>query len=195
MARLSTGAAAAAGLFGITGGLSLLAAFIPGLLWTHEAFQLRLVLFNAGAIAIVAAVSRRYAPGTPRSLAVAAAAIAANAWYVVMVVLSIGRPIFPEADPDFRLIGFVAGAAMWLADAAFGAVALHGRVVSRLAALALTVGSLLAITGMDRFELVRGELAWLFAPLALIGVALNGAAWILMGIELVRRGSPERQRT
>jgi hypothetical protein len=171
---------------GIAGGAAIRAAFVPNLPWTPEAFQLRLVLFNAGAIAIVAAVSRRQAPGIPFSRAVAAAAIFANAWYLVMVVLSIGRPQPPDADPEFRLVGFFAGAAMWLADAAFGAVALRDRSVTRAATLALLIGSLLAFLGMGRLGLSNGGLGWLFTPLSLLGIALNGAAWILIGIELLR---------
>lgn len=176
-----------AAVLGIVGGAALLAAFIPGLPWSTEAFQLRLVLFNAGAMAIAWAVSRRQDAGDSLSRGVATAAILANAWYLAMVVLSIGRPQVPEPDPDFRLVGFFAGAAMWLADAAFGAVALRDRTVARAAALALAIGSVLAFTGIDRLELVSGELGWLFTPAALAGVALNGVAWILIGIELVRR--------
>ena len=193
MAHLPTGAAAAAALLGIAGGAAILAAFIPDLPWTQEAFQLRIVLFNAGAIAIVVAVSRRQSPQAPFSRAVAAATIVANAWYLVMVVLSIGRPQPPEADPEFRLVGFFAGAAMWLADAAFGAVALRDRSVARPAALALALGSVLAFMGLDRLELSGGDLGWLVTPLSLLGIALNGAAWILIGIELLRSDRAARE--
>ena len=187
MAPSRGGTSVVAALLGIAGGAALLVAFIPGLPWTTEAFQLRLVLFNAGAIAIVVAVSPRAAASAGVVRAVGGAAILANTWYLVMVGLSIGRPQPPDADPEFRLVGFFAGAAMWLADAGFGAVALRDRSVSHVAALALALGSVLAFTGMDRLELVSGELGWLFSPLSLIGIALNGAAWILCGIELLRR--------
>jgi hypothetical protein len=180
------------GLTGILGGLVLVAAFLPSIEWTREAFQLRLVLFNAGAIALALAVHRRQAAVAPRlSRAVAVAVILANAWYVAMVVLSIERPQPPQPDPDFRLVGFIAGAAMWWADAAFGVVAWRLGAVTRLGALALAVGSILAFLGMDRLELVRGETAWLFTPIALLGVALNGLGWILIGIDIAfRRGRP-----
>jgi hypothetical protein len=173
------------GILGILGGLVLVAAFLPSLPWNNELFQLRLVLFNAGAIAIAIAVHRRQAAASRRlSLAVAIPVILANAWYIAMVVLSIGRPQFPAPDPEFRLVMFYAGGAMWLADAAFGFVTWRLHTVTRWGALALAIGSLLAFLGMDRLELVRGDLAWLFTPVALLGVALNGAGWILLGIDV-----------
>jgi hypothetical protein len=184
------------GLAGILGGLLLVAAFLPNLPWTWEVTTLRLVVFNAGAIAIALAIHRRQASVAPRaSLAVAGAVILANAWYLAMVVLSIERPQPPEADPEFRLVWFFAGAAMWWADAAFGFVAWRLRTVTRWGALALAIGSVLALLGMDRLELVRGELAWLFTPVALLGIALNGVGWILLGIDVAfRRRAPASTR-
>ena len=70
-----------------------------------------------------------------------------------MVVLSVGRPALPEPDPEFRLVMFYAGLAMWLANSAFGFVALRLGGVPRWGALALAVGSLLAILGMSHLEL------------------------------------------
>jgi hypothetical protein len=180
------------GIVGIVGGLVLVAAFVPNVPWTRELIQLRLVLFNAGAIAVALAVHRRPAAMSRRlSLAVTVSVILANAWYLAMVVLSIGRPQFPAPDPEFRLVWLFAGVAMWWADAAFGLVAWRLRAVTRWAALALAIGSLLAFTGMDRLELVRGDLAWLFRPAALFGIALNGLGWILLGLDVALR----RRRT
>jgi len=177
----------AAGILGIAGGLVLVSAWVPNLPWTWELFNLRLVLFNAGAIAIALAVHRLQPRRPPRrSLVAATAVILANAWYLVMIILSIGRPIYPEPDPEFRLVMFYAGLAMWLSDAAFGLVALRFGAVSRWAAAALMVGSLLALSGMDRLELVRGALAWIFVPLSQVGIALNGLAWIALGLGLLR---------
>jgi hypothetical protein len=50
----------------------------------------------------------------------------------------------------------------------------------------------LAFTGMDRLELVRGDLAWLFAPASQVGVVLNGLGWILLGVDVAfsRRSVP-----
>ena len=177
----------ALGILGIVGGLVLISAWVPNLPWTWELFNLRLVLFNAGAIAIGLAVHRRQAPRSPRlSFAAAALMIAANAWYLAMVIVSIGRPVYPEPDPEFRLVFFYAAMALWLSDAAFGLVALRLGVVSRWAASALMIGSTVALLGIDRLELVTGPFAAIFIPLAQIGVALNGIAWIGLGLSLVR---------
>jgi hypothetical protein len=176
------------GLIGILGGLVIVAAFLPSLPWTLELTTVRLVLFNAGAIAIVIAVHRRQAAVSRRiSLAVAIPAIVANAWYLGMVVLSIGRPQPPEADPEFRLVMFFAGVAMWWADAAFGLVTWRLGVVGRWGALALAIGSVLGFTGMSHLELAQGDLGWLVTPASLIGIALNGLGWILLGIDVAFR--------
>jgi hypothetical protein len=181
----------ALGLAGVVGGLLLVAAFLPTDPWTPELFNLRLVLFNVGAIAIVLAVHRRNA-AVSRGLSLAAAipAIVANAWYLVMVVLALGRPQPPLGDPDFRLVMFGAGVAMWLADALFAVVTLRLGVAVRLGALALAAGSLLAFTGLDRLELVSGDGAWFFVPAALIGIALSGAGWIALGLDVAIRRTP-----
>ena len=172
------------GLAGILGGVVLLAAFLVDI--APELNDLRLVLFNLGAIAIVIAVHRRQssiAPGL--ALLAAIPAITANAWYLVMVLLSIVQ-LNPFAG-DFGLVFFFAGAAMWLADAWFGLVTLWLGVLWRWGALALAVGSVLALTGMDRLELVSGAYAEVFRPLALVGIALNGLGWILLGIDVATR--------
>jgi hypothetical protein len=75
---------------------------------------------------------------------------------------------------------------MWLTDAAFGLVALRNAVLARPAAIALAIGSVLAFLGMDRLGLVQSEVARLVQPLALIGIGMNGLAWILVGIDLLR---------
>jgi hypothetical protein len=173
---------------GVAGGLALLAAFIPWLPWDAQFTNLRIVLFNTGAIAIAVAVQRRLGAGSGRGgRAVVAAAILANAWYLAMVVLSIGRPQPPQGDPEFRLVGFYAGVAMWWADAALGYVSWRLGVVSRWGGMALAIGSVLVFLGMDRLELVRGDLSWLFTPVALVGGALNGVGWVLLGIGVAVR--------
>ena len=177
----------ALGFLGIVGGLVLISAWVPNLPWTWELFNLRLVLFNAGAIAIGLAVHRRQAFRSPRlSLAATTVLFAANAWYLAMIIVSIRRPVYPEPDPEFRLVFFYAATALWLSDAAFGLVALRLGVVSRWAALALFVGSTFAYLGIDRLELVRGQFADVFIPLSQIGIALNGIAWIALGLGLLR---------
>jgi hypothetical protein len=178
----------ALGLIGILGGAALVVGFIPNLTWGADLFNLRLVLFNVGAIAIGLAAYRAGALGSGRvSVMVAGAVILTNAWYLGMGIAGIGRPQFPEADPDFRLIGFYAGAAMWLTDAVFGYVIWRVGSMARWVGLALAVGSLFAFTGMDRLELVRGDLGWFWTPAALTGVAVNGLAWIVLGVTVATR--------
>jgi hypothetical protein len=179
------------GALGILGGAVLLAAFvvpIPGPVNT-----LRLCLFILGAIAVVIAVQRRQAPaGSRLTLAVAAATVLANAAYLLMVVLSVGRPMPPEPDPGFRLVMFYAGLAMWLTDSAFGFVSLRLGAIARWGALALAVGSLLAILGMSHLELTSPTNPTVLGQLALAGVASNGIGWILLGAWVARVGGPTR---
>jgi hypothetical protein len=181
----------ALGAAGILGGAGLLAAFIVEI--APELNNVRLVLFNIGAIAIVVAVHRRQMAASPTlARAAATSAVLANAWYLAMVVLAIGRP-HPFAG-DFGLVIFAAGAAMWLTDAAFGLVTLRLGGVMRWGALALAIGSVLAFTGMDRLELTSRDNPTIFGPLALAGIALNGIGWILLGLDLAtRRGAQEAQ--
>src|SRR5262245_8466038 len=91
------------GLAGILGGAWIVAWLLPFVPWGPEGINLRLVAFNVGAIAIALALARRLAPSARLAVAIAAATVLANAWYLLMVVLSIGRPVPPEPDPDFRL--------------------------------------------------------------------------------------------
>ena len=173
------------GLAGIVGGVVLLAAFVVEI--PPDLNLVRLVLFNVGSGAIALAVHGRQASRAPRlSGAVATAVIVANAWYIAMLVLAIGRPVFPEPDPEFRRIAFYAGAAMWLSDAAFGLVAFRLRAVPRWAGLALAIGTFLGFIGMGNFGLVSGDYGWFFTPLALGGIALGGIAWIVLGASVIR---------
>ena len=175
------------GAAGIIGGVVLLAAFVVAI--PSDLNTLRLALFNLGAIAVAIAVQRRHAStGSRTALLVALAAILANAWTLVMVVLSISRPMPPAPDPDFRLVMFYAGLAMWLADSVFGFVALRLGLVTRWGALALAIGSLLAILGMSHLELTSPANPTIFGPLSLMGIALNGIGWILLGLDVALRG-------
>ena len=177
----------ALGLVGILGGAILLAVFVVD--FSPELNVLRLILFNVGAMAIVVAVHRRQAPAAPTlALLAAVPAFLANAWYLAMTLLSIGRPQ-PFAG-DFGLVWFYAAVAMWLADAAFGIVTMRIGVVARWGALALAIGSPLALAGIDRLGLVTAEDATIWGPLALAGAALNGIGWILLGLHVATSPSP-----
>ena len=172
---------------GVIGGFVLVLAFVPNVQLIWDLVIVRLVLFNAGAIAIGLAIHQRQAPRGPRlSLAATAPMVAANAWYLVMLILSVGRPVYPEPDPQFRQIMFYAAIAMWLSDAAFGLVALRLGVAPRWASLALLVGSLGAFAGVGGLGLIDGPFAAIVYPYSQIGIALNGLAWIGLGLSLFR---------
>ena len=188
-----TRATRALGILGIVGGLFLVSGyvfFIPGTFNT-----IRILFFDLGAIAIAVQFVRRQGTAVPRLvLAAATLVVVVNAWNIAMLLLSVGRPQLPDGDPQFRLVGFFAQAAVWLAAAAFGAVALRYQVGSRLGALVLAIGSVLAVSGIDRIGLVGGDLAWFFGPLAAFGAMMHGLGWILLGIDVAtRRRSPDVQ--
>jgi hypothetical protein len=192
LSRPASAGMKALGVVGVAGGLVLIAAFVPNLPWTQELFQFRLVLFNGGAIAIAAAMLRHTSaapPGRPVQ-ATAVAAILANAWYLIMVITSVGRPQYPDPDPEFREIFVWAGVAMWWADAAFGLASLRLRGFVRWGALALAIGSAGAFAGMGHLRLYDGELGWFFGPASQVGIALNGIGWILLGVAVATRRRP-----
>lgn len=186
MTRSDSMVAVGLGLLGIIGGSVLLAAFavdIPGGL-----NPLRLVLYDIGAIAVIVGVHQRQARIAPRmALAAATVAVVVNSWGLVMVVLAIGRP--SPFSGDFGLVGFVAGLSMWLTDGLFGIVTVRLGVMWRWGALALAIGSPLAVLGMGRLGLTSPDDPTIFGPLALVGIALNGLGWILLGLELAIRGA------
>ena len=169
-------------VIGILGGLALLAAFVVDLSPAQN--TARLFLFLAGGEAVALAAFAPQAESSRRlALAGAIPVILANAVVALWIVLSLGRER-PFAG-DFGLAGFYAMLGLWLAHAWYGVVAVRIDVLWRWAAVLLAVGSLLAITGMDRLELTSRQNPTIFGPLSLLGIALNGIAWTLLGLELV----------
>jgi hypothetical protein len=75
---------------------------------------------------------------------------------------------------------------MWLSDGLLGLAILRAGGLTRWGAAALALGSPLAVLGMGRFELTSPANPTIFGPMALIGVALNGVGWVLLGLDLVR---------
>jgi len=167
---------------GIFGGAVLLAGFFP-FDWGAGFFELRLILFTAGSMAIVLAVHRRQTGIAPAlALFGAVPALVANACYLGLVVLSIGT-VRPFAG-DSGLVFFAAGAALWVTDAAFGLVTLRLGVVARWGALAVAIGSVLVFTGMDRLGLTSSASPTIFEPLALTGGILTAIGWLLLGFDV-----------
>ena len=172
------------GGLGILGGVVLLAAFVVEI--DPDRNALRLALFNTGAIAIAIAIYWRLSSAS-RRLAVlgSAPAVVANAAYLVMTLIATGRDQPFAGNFGFAL--FLAGAAMWLSDALLGFISLRLGGISRLGSIALGIGSLMAILGMDRLELTSQANPTIFGPLSLIGILLNGVGWIVLGLDLARR--------
>jgi hypothetical protein len=172
------------GAAGILGGAVLLSAFLIQI--PTDLNVVRIVLFNLGAIAITVAVHRRQGSLSPAAArTVTVAAVVANATVLLREVLPYG-PWHPFAG-DNGLVLFYGWVAMWLTDAAFGIVTLRLGVVTRWGALALAIGSLLAITGIDRLGLTSEAGPTIFGPLSQIGIVLNGIGWILLGIDVATR--------
>jgi hypothetical protein len=164
---------------GILGGLALLAAFVVEIPAGWAAA--RLLVFPAGAIAVAAATYGSHAAASPRlALAGTIPLVLANGALIAWELLALGRDQ-PFAG-TFGLLGFWISLAFWLADAWFGLVALRLGVMWRPAALMLAAGSLLAILGIDRLGLTSSANPTVAGPLALAGIALNGLAWILLGL-------------
>ena len=172
----------ALGVVGILGGLVLLAAFVldipPG--WN----TVRILLFPAGALAVaVAAHAIHAATSRVTALAGTIPVALASCTLIAWELLALGRER-PFAG-DFGLVGFWVGLAFWLTGAWFGLIAFRLGVLWRWAAVALVVGSLLAILGIDRLGLTSSADPTIFGPIALAGIALYGLAWVLLGIDVV----------
>jgi hypothetical protein len=175
------------GLLGVLGGAFLLIAFL-GIPISPDLFNLRLPVFNLGAIAVVIAVHIRQAgAGRRLSLAGAIPAIVANTAYMALIVQAVAQA--GELGPgDYGpYIGYVASA-MWLADMWFGIVTLRLRVMSRLSAWALIIGSFVAFMAQGYFGTV--EAGSLMVAGAFGGIALHGLAWIVLGLEVALRRRP-----
>jgi hypothetical protein len=181
--------ARALGIVGILAGIVGLAVFVIEI--PQELFPPRIILMNLGFIAIVLAVHRRQAAVAPRlALLAAVPAVLANAWYLVMVVLQMLRtgPIFGGA---FGLVAFWGGVALWLTTALFGAMTLRLGAVTRLGALATTVGALLTLTGIDRIGLVSEASPTIFNTLSQVGIITLAVGWILLGLDVAIRRAPQ----
>jgi hypothetical protein len=178
------------GLLGVIGGGFLLLGYINLDEWTPDLFNLRLLLFNLGAIAVgLAAYPRHAAVSRPLALAGTIPVVAANLAYLLFTLKLVAQP--GQLGPgDYQPVGLfiLAAAAMWLTDAWFGLVAVRMNVLNRWSALALLVGSIAAFTGMSNFGLAPS--GSLMEKVILIGVALHGFAWVLLGLELAFRRRP-----
>jgi len=178
------------GLLGIVGGAFLLLGYINLDAWTPDLFNLRLLVFNLGAIAIAIGVHMRQAhAGRLLSLSGAIPVILANAIYLVFTLFLVAKPgQLGGGDYQPAYLFFLSAAAMWLSDAWFGLVAFRLGVLNRWSALALFIGSTAAFVGMSNFGLAPRDSA--MEKIILVGVALHGFAWVLLGLEVALRRRP-----
>ena len=164
------------GFAGIAAGLAILVAFVIDL--PSGVFRDRLVVFSVGVMAIGIGVHRRQAMRAPMlSLAAVGALLAATAFFLVTVIF------FAPPNPAV----FWSGVALWLASAAFGAVAGSIGAVSRIGAWAVAAGSLLALTGIDRLGLVSESAPTIFNTLSQVGLVAMAAGWIVLGLDVALR--------
>lgn len=194
------------GLFGLIGGLLLLAAFLTFAPFeTQIANTVRLVVFTLGGAAIALAFHRRQALVAPSVAYVTTTLVVlAGGAYALWTIASqwVSSPFLGT----FGALGFVAGIALWLSAAIYGAGALtinaiwRGMrpplgLIARLGAIAL-LGSAVAWLGDDRLGLVDSDpYGRIWSTVAMAGVALNGIGWVLLGTVLVLSGRAPRPVT
>lgn len=190
MTLAPTPAARLLGLLGVVGGAFLLLGYINLDAWTPDLFNLRLLVFNLGAIAIAIGVHLRQAhAGRLLSLSGAVPVVIANAIYLVFTLFLVAKPgQLGGGDYQPVVLFFLSAAAMWLSDAWFGLVTFRLGVLNRLSALALFIGSTAAFLGMGNFGLAPRDSV--LEKVILIGVALHGFAWVLLGLELALKRRP-----
>jgi hypothetical protein len=179
------------GILGVLAGALILVGFLGliGLNISPDLFNLRLVLYNLGVIAVVFGVHRRQSRAGKRlALSGAVPAALSNFAYMLVILRVVAQPGEVGPGPFQPIILTTAvTSAMWLSDAWFGVVTLKLGVLNRWSAMALLVGSLAALAGMDNWQLASIPL---IGDLLLVGVGIHGLAWILLGLEVALRGTP-----
>lgn len=183
-APIPTISSRALGIAGVLAGVVLLAPFV--ITFEDSWFGPHILLFNAFVIALAIGMHRRQAAASPGLAVVATSAVVvANAWYLVMTALSMA-----DANPigsQFGYVYFLAGIALWVSGAAYGAASLAIGAFWRWGPALLLIGSALAGLGMDRLGLVEGDS--IIGPLSQVGIVMHGLGWIVLGAELALRRS------
>ncbi len=149
-------------------------------------------LITLGPIAIIVGIHLRASLGggsSRRVVALAVAAIAAEAWWFTMGLLAIGRER-PTAG-DFGLIWSWAITASWTVGALYFLVAARQRLAPRWVAIPLSVAYVLGLLGNDRLGLTHGPAGDLVQRVAIAGLFLIALAWATLGFDLLlARGLP-----
>ena len=164
------------GFAGIAAGMAILAALVIEL--PSGMFADRLIVFAVGAVATGIGVHRRQSARAPTaSLAATVALVAANAFFLVTVLV---------LEPG-SIAGFWSGVALWIASSAFGALSAIIGAMSRIGGWAVAAGSLLTLTGIDRLGLVSEATPTIFNTLSQVGIVVMAFGWIVLGIDLAMR--------
>ena len=173
-----------AGILGVVGGGVLLAAFLPSLVIPADVNNGRLLLYFLGAGAVSWATLRAgmLGPGTRAAVAAGAIIVLSAVSALIVVIASTRQPPFAG---EFGLVAFWIGLATWIASSVFGLLLVRRPAPVGLGGIALAVGSALAILGMDRLGLTSSTNPTVLGPVALVGVALDGLGWVLLGLALV----------
>jgi hypothetical protein len=188
-AAIPTTSARAFGIVGVLAGVFLIAPFVITLgdRWLHP----RNLVFTLFVMALGLGLHSRQAAGSPVLARLASAiALAGYGATFIWLVLSTGRAN-PHAG-EFGYIGFITGMAMWVSAALYGLISFRIGAVTRWGSVLLVVGSVLALTGIDRMGLVVPGHESIFGPLSQIGIVMHGVGWILLGAELALRGTVAR---
>ncbi|MEO8510898.1 MAG: hypothetical protein ABI534_06600 [Chloroflexota bacterium] len=164
------------GVAGIVAGLAILVAYVIDL--PSGLFRDRLIVFSIGVIAIAIGVHRRQASRAPWASLVVSVILGAVVVFFLVTVLVLGVP---------AVTVFWSGVALWLGSAAFGAVTALIGVVSRIGGWAVAIGSLVALTGIDRLGLVSEASPTIFNTLSQVGIVTMAIGWILLGLDLAMR--------
>ncbi len=172
------------GVLGFLVGVLQLAA-LAGWLWPPLGSTVG-ILLTAGPIALIVGIQARAWSGghsSRRVTLLAMATIAANAWWLVMGLLALGR--VRATAGDFGLIWSWAITVSWTVGAVYFLAVARRRMAPRWAAVALAIGYLIGILGNDRLGLTHGPLGDLVRPAAFTGLILIGLAWVALGLDLV----------
>jgi len=190
------------GLFGVAGAVLLLWAFISFDPFQDEAVnRIRLVTFALSGAAIALAFYRRQALIAPRlALLTTAGVVIAGIWYVATVLVSPG--VDHPFIGSFGLVSMFANIALWVTPAIWALGLLHTgaawqgmsrsrALVTKLGATIL-IGSIVGWFGDDRLGMVDSLWGGLWQAVALVGVAMNGVGWLILGAVLVLPGRGPR---
>lgn len=183
------------GLFGVIGAVLLLWAFISFNPFADQRVNnIRLLVFSLAGAAISLALYRRQALVAPTlALLTTGAVVIAGLWSATVLILSSG--VDSPFMGTFGLISLFANIALWVTPAIWAVGLLHTGAawqgmsryrafLTKLGAVIL-IGSIVAWFGDDRLGMVDSLWGEMWQAIALIGVAMNGIGWLILGLVLV----------